>query len=193
MQPADLDAVVQVHLSSFSRFFLSSMGASFLKEFYGAALADKSSIALVSQEGETLSGFAVGTMQPEGFYGRIARKHWHRLLLRSARPILKKPQIALGMLRRLSMMGQTRYGPRGALLMSIAVEPAKQGAGIGKRLVEEFLSAAKQRGAISVCLTTDELNNEGANQFYVRSGFNRLRSFTAPEGRRMNEYGRSLQ
>jgi ribosomal protein S18 acetylase RimI-like enzyme len=193
MQPADLDAVVQVHLSSFSRFFLSSMGAAFLREFYGAAMLDKSSIALVFQDDGAPAGFAVGTMQPEGFYGTIARKHWHRLLLGSLMPILKKPQIALGMARRLSMMGQTRYHPGEALLMSIAVEPARQGAGIGKRLVEEFLSAARQRGAISVCLTTDELNNEGANQFYVRSGFNRLRSFTAPEGRRMNEYGRSLQ
>jgi len=192
MRLTDLDAVVHVHLSSFDGFFLASLGPAFLSEFYRAALLDQFSIALVSQEEDPLSGFAVGTLRPTGFYRRLARNHLRRLLVGSLLPVLAKPQVGLGILRRLSMNGRISYEAGEALLLSIAVEPARQGAGIGKRLIEAFLLAAQQRGAHSACLTTDALNNAAANQFYLRTGFDRLRSFVAPEGRRMNEYGRTL-
>jgi len=192
MRLADLDAVVNVHRSSFDGFFLASLGPAFLGEFYRAALLDQFGIALVSQEAGRLSGFAVGTLQPGGFYGRLARNHWRRFLVGSLLTVSAKPQIGLGILRRLAVNRRNCYEAGEALLLSIAVEPARQGAGTGKRLIQEFLLAAKQRGACSVCLTTDELNNAAVNQFYLRTGFERLRSFVAPEGRRMNEYGITL-
>lgn len=188
MRLSDLDSVVDIHLSSFAGFFLSFMGPPFLREFYKSTLRDETSIALVSGQANEVSGFVVGTTEPCGFYRRTILKHWYRFLLASLIPILEKPQTILRLLRRLLMTTQADYVANEALLMSIAVDPQEQGRGLGKRLVEGFLMEAKRRGAISISLTTDKLNNERVNRFYSQSGFICARSFTTSEGRQMNEY-----
>ncbi len=75
-----------------------------------------------------------------------------------------------------------------ATLMSVAVAPDAQGGGIGKLLINAFLAEAKNRGVQQVNLTTDKVNNESVNAFYQKLGFNKIASFTTPEGREMNEY-----
>ncbi len=188
MKLADLDSVVDIHLSSFTGFFLSFMGSHFLREFYKTALLDESSIALVSGQGGNIYGFAVGTTEPCGFYRRTILKHWHRFLAASFIRVLEKPQTILRLLRRLLMTTQSTYVANEALLMSIAVNPLRQGRGMGKRLIEGFLMEVERKGASSISLTTDRSDNEKANRFYVQSGFICSRSFTTPEGRQMNEY-----
>jgi len=192
MLPADLDSVVRVHLAAFKDFFLSSLGASFLKEFYEAALCSESGIAFTSRRDNVVCGFAVGTTQPRGFYRSLFLRRWHRFLLASAIPVLKNPRSVLSLLRRLSAVSADNYPPSEALLMSVAVSPNWQGQGMGSELIDEFLMRAKQKGAASVSLTTDKLNNDRVNQFYVQSGFDCIRSFTTSEARRMNEYRKYL-
>ncbi|HEX2698234.1 MAG TPA: GNAT family N-acetyltransferase [Anaerolineales bacterium] len=193
MQLADLDSVIRVHLSSFTGFFLSSMGTRFLKEFYKAALLDESSIALVSQQDNRISGLVVGTTQPSGFYRRVIRGHWHQFLLASTRLIVRKPQTILRLLWRLLITRNEKHYSGEALLMSIAVNPSDQGKGTGKQLVDRFIEEASRRGAASISLTTDAINNKGVNEFYLRSGFDCSSSFMTPEGRQMNEYRRVLR
>ena len=184
----DLEDVVHIHLSAFDRFFLSSMGPSFLREFYKAVLLDKSNVAIIAVQGGSVAGFAVGTITPEGLYRRMLPNRGYRLLLASVLPILKQPQTVPRLLRRLLMAGNVIYKPGQALLMSLAVDPARQREGIGRDLVLGFLEEAKNRGATSVSLTTDRDGNETANQFYLRLGFSFSGSFKAPEARTMNEY-----
>src|SRR5206468_2431104 len=74
------------------------------------------------------------------------------------------------------------------LLMSIAVSPAAQGTGIGRKLVRCFLEEAQERGLQYVDLTTDRMNNDIVNRFYQGLGFVCVRSYTTPESREMNEY-----
>jgi len=185
---ADVESVTYIHLSSFAGFFLSFMGLHFLREFYKTILLDESGIALVSAQAGGISGFAVGTTEPDGFYKRTILRNWHRFLLASVNPVVKKPQTALRLSRRLFMTTQSNYPENEALLLSIAVHPSKQGAGIGKQLIESFSKEAKNRGATSISLTTDKLNNDMTNQFYIRCGFACARSFITSEGRQMNEY-----
>jgi len=183
-----VSSVVDVHLASFQGFFLSSLGARFLREFYRSVLLDETHIAFVCLSSDRISGFAAGTTQPMGFYRRTLKNNWARFVRASILPVSRKPMMALRLLSRLGMAKGSVFDPGQALLMSIAVAPNQQGKGIGKRLTSAFLQEAGSRGATSVVLTTDAVNNDSVNSFYLRAGFQLSRVFLTPEKRRMNEY-----
>jgi GNAT superfamily N-acetyltransferase len=60
-------------------------------------------------------------------------------------------------------------------------------------LVNAFLEEAAKRGLRQVDLTTDKLNNDSVNAFYLRLGFVCSRCFVTAEGREMNEYSIDLR
>lgn len=60
-------------------------------------------------------------------------------------------------------------GPR-AELVSMHVNAAHRGRGVGSRLVEDFRQWAQQRGAVRLQVTA-YIANEGAIRFYARHGF----------------------
>jgi GNAT superfamily N-acetyltransferase len=84
--------------------------------------------------------------------------------------------------------GSVPPGRSGALLASIAVAPEAQGSGVGRLLVDGWLSEARRRGASLGYLTTDAEGNEAVNSFYSRRGWKVESVFLTPEGRRMNRY-----
>jgi ribosomal protein S18 acetylase RimI-like enzyme len=192
MEMRDVDPVVQVHVSSFRGFFLTFLGPAFLCELYSAILADPSGIACVSEEEGHIVGFVAGTSQPNGFYTRLLRRRWWRFGLAALKPTLRDPRIAPRLLRALTMPSQVRDLEGHATLMSIAVLPERQGRGIGHVLVRQFLAEARHRGLTTVNLTTDRLDNEAANSFYLRLGFELVRHYVTAEGRQMNEYAAAL-
>jgi GNAT superfamily N-acetyltransferase len=184
----DIDSVVRVHLQSFLGFFLSFLGTRFLQELYSGILNDPSGMAFVFEDQGQLIGFVVGTDHPAGFYKRLLGKRWWRFGLASLPAIIKKPSACLRIFRALSMPKQVTEEKGRGTLMSIAVLPGEQSKGIGRVLVNAFLEEAAKRGLRQVELTTDKLNNDSINAFYLRLGFVCSRSFVTPEGREMNEY-----
>lgn len=56
IQPSDLDRVVQVHMKSFQGFFLSFLGAAFLKELYSGILIDPTGIHYVGEIDDKIQG-----------------------------------------------------------------------------------------------------------------------------------------
>jgi ribosomal protein S18 acetylase RimI-like enzyme len=188
MEMGDCAAVVSIHLRSFQGFFLTFLGHRFLKELYSGILADPTGIAFVCEDQGHILGFVAGTAEPAGFYQRLLRKCWWRFGLAALPAVIKKPSVCLRLFRAFSMPKQVTLEKGRGTLMSIAVAPDEQNRGIGRDLVNAFLQEAVQRGLHQVDLTTDKLNNDTVNSFYLRQGFVCLRSFTTPEGRQMNEY-----
>ncbi len=86
------------------------------------------------------------------------------------------------------MVKGTVFDHHQALLMSIAVNPDEQGKGVGRQLISAFLQEARSCGASSVLLSTDAINNDAVNHFYLRAGFQILKVYVTPEKRQMNEY-----
>src|SRR5258708_40306345 len=127
MRLADLESAVRIHLSSFPGFFLSCMGPRFLREFYRTALLDDSGITFVWGQEHEIDGFIAGTMEPRGYYGRTILNYWYRFLVASTIPLLEKPQTLVRLARRFLMTTQSNYATNEALVMSIAVDPLKQG------------------------------------------------------------------
>lgn len=131
-------------------------------------------------------------VKPGGFYKRaFLKRAWH-LALALVGPTFLHPLTLVRVIRRLPMAGGLSYDADEALLASIAVDPALQSKGIGGKLVDQFLVQAKAKGARTVYLATQALNNENINRFYQRKGFSCRRIVLMPEDRQMNEYWRPI-
>jgi ribosomal protein S18 acetylase RimI-like enzyme len=188
MRSNDVEVVVAIHMEAFQGFFLSFLGERFLRELYAGILQDPSGIAFVYEKDGELAGFVAGSDSPSGFYRRLLVKRWWRFGLASVGAVLRQPGIVARLLRAFNMPNEPLPTEHCGTLMSVAVSPKFQGQGIGKTLVRTFMQEAGRRGLKSVNLTTDRLNNDKVNTFYLRLGFRCARSYTTPEKREINEY-----
>lgn len=191
MCQADLTAVVSIHVTSFSGFFLTRMGPRFLRAYYQAVLDFEGSIALVASDepsGE-LRGFAVGFRDPQGFYA-LFRERRRRLLPVIMLAILRDPFLVPQVLRNTRRVAdQSRHRVDAVELSSIAVRT--RGGGIGALLVETFADAARQGSAHRITLTTDADDNDAVLRFYEKHGFS-LEGFEDRGKRRLAHYVRLL-
>ncbi|MBU1355255.1 MAG: GNAT family N-acetyltransferase [Candidatus Edwardsbacteria bacterium] len=189
MTLTDIDPVVQTHLLSFPKFFLSILGPRFLSLYYSSVCSDSSGIALVGlNQAGRVTGFVAGTTNPRGFYTRLLKKRWLKFAMASFSAVLQKPSIIPRMLGALSFPKENPVGQDVAGLYSIGISPDDQQQGMGRQLVAEFLIEARIRGCRQVFLTTDRDDNDGVNGFYQKNKFTIKRQFVTPQGRRMNEY-----
>ena len=189
MRKEDIPGVVAVHLAGFEGFFLSVLGPAFLRELYFSLTEDLHGICLVAMEQDRVLGFVAGTSKSSGVYSRLLRQRLVRFCLAAVPAVLKQPAIVPRLINRIrSPHGEGAPTLSRGTLMSIAVHPSQQGKGIGQVLVRDFLERAAQAGCKEVDLTTDKEQNELVNHFYKQQGFRLERTFTTPEGRRMNQY-----
>jgi ribosomal protein S18 acetylase RimI-like enzyme len=194
MQSHDVEDVIRVHMEGFQGFFLTFLGPPFLREFYTGVCEDPSGIALVYDDGTSILGFVVGTVEPSGFYKRLIQKRWWRFGLASLKPLIKRPSIAPRLLGAFTLPGKTAKAQlKTGTLMSLAVMNRYHGNGVGKQLVSAFLEASRKRQVEIVNLTTDAVGNDSTNEFYSKMGFELVRIFITPQGRFMNEYNIHLQ
>jgi ribosomal protein S18 acetylase RimI-like enzyme len=192
MRASDVPAVVSIHEEAFPGFFLTFLGAGFLRELYAGLVEDRDRIAFVAVR-RGVTGFVAGTARPEGFYRRLIRERGARFALGSLPALLRRPSTARRLIRALAKPSESRAYGDAALLMSVAVRPSEFGAGTGGRLVRRFVEEASSRGLRRVVLTTDRDGNDRVNAFYRSLGFTVARTFVTPEGREMNEYLLRLQ
>lgn len=185
----DVPAVVTIHVRAFPGFFLSFLGAAFLRELYRGILDDPTGRAFVAERPEGgVAGFVAGTLAPAGLYSRLLRRRAIRFALAAVPAVIRRPGIAPRLLRALTMPSRGALPSGAAMLMSVAVDPGTQGGGHGRALVGAFMRAAGAGGATVVHLTTDRDGNEAVNAFYRSLGFALHRQYRTPEGRAMNEY-----
>lgn len=188
MQPMDVPAASEIHLSAFQGFFLTFLGRAFLNELYTAILEDPTGIAWVGGDSMEVTGFIAGSLDLNGFYRHLLKFRWLRFGCAAFPAFLKKPSILPRLLRALALPRQILPTPNCATIMSVAVHPAYQGHGLGQALVRSFLKEARQRGAEHVNLSTNARDNHATNCFYQSMGFSLYHNYTTPEGREMNEY-----
>jgi glycosyltransferase involved in cell wall biosynthesis/ribosomal protein S18 acetylase RimI-like enzyme len=186
---ADLGAIVTIHQRTFQHFFLTQMGATFLRLYYELVLHYRTGIVLVSEKHGTLIGFVCGFVDPAGFYRLI----WHNrraFAMAAFVALLRRPSLAANVLDAARRVHYSAVaGPaRSCELSSIAVMPEACGNGVGRMLLQAFLTHSWSKQAEYVYLTTDAEANEPANALYREVGFFRSRRFLQRRGRWMNEY-----
>lgn len=186
----DVPALVSIHLQAFERFFLTQLGPAFLHEYYRAVHKHSSGIALVASSAGEVQGFVAGFVDPSSFYRRLRSRRFH--LAMSALPgLLRRPALLprlLDNMRRANQNGSRNSSPRESELASIAVLPSVQGKGVGRLLVQAFVSQSQALGADCVSLTTDADANDTVNRFYLQLGFRIDEVFHSGGNRRMHRF-----
>jgi ribosomal protein S18 acetylase RimI-like enzyme len=182
---------VDLHMQAFPDFFLTFLGRPFLSQLYLSYCDNSTTVALVavSKARHEILGTVVGPLQPARFYKRILLRRWWRFGLAAVGAVLRKPSIVPRLMRAVRYRGDAPAdGGERALLSSIAVSPAAQGAGVGGLLTKEFLGRVKAAGLPGAYLTTDAEDNDAVNAFYQRLGWKVEGAFTTPEKREMLHY-----
>lgn len=184
-----IQEAVQLHLQAFPSFFLSFLGAGFLKEFYGAFLKNRAALAFVCEDAQgNVRGVIVGTMNPEGFFRRLLLRRWWAFAIASIVALVRKPSVAPRLLRAVKYRGDAPTDMSRALLSSITVNPNWQNRGIGGKLLSHWLNEIRKRNCAGCYLTTDATGNEAVNAFYEKQGWKLQARYVTSEGRLMNRY-----
>jgi len=189
----DVRPLARLHREAFPGFFLSTLGEPFLAQFYKGFLADESAVTVVARVADgAVVGAAVGTTEPAGFFGRLIRNRWPGFVLAGAKAVVANPKAASRLVRAVRYRGDAPGDGQGALLSSICVDPARQGTGLGRRLVEAWTREVAARGGRAAFLTTDAEENDAVNRFYQTQGWVLADRYTTRQGRSMNRYSLCL-
>src|SRR5262249_54091072 len=112
LHPHHVEHVVRIHLESFPTFFLSFLGARFLRELYGSFLVDPVGVGLVAvNQEDKVIGVAVGAIDPRGYFTRLLKRRWWAFCLGSIGAVAKRPSVTPRLFRALYYRGEPPTGP----------------------------------------------------------------------------------
>ncbi len=183
----DLSSVTVIHMEAFPGFFLTTLGASFVRTMYKAFWLNPKGIFVVSDASGGVDGFAVGAMPSDRKDRHLAMQLLPQFAWAVIPALMRHP---LSVFRRVVSQFFEKGGapslPDGAaMLRSIGVAPALRGGGVASQLLDAFERRAFELGAKSVFLTTDVLDNERAIQFYRKHGYEIAHEFKQDKRRAM--------
>lgn len=182
----DLFSIADVHLAAFPESALTALGRETVRRYYEWQLTGPhQAFAICAIEQDRLAGYCFGGVFQGAMLGFL-RKNRNYLALR----VLTHPRLALNplfrdrlamglnVLRRFSkrkpqqaMNQNPRPKPFG--ILSIAVSPAVQSRGIGRRLMEESEQYARLQGFPEMQLSVNP-DNDQAVRFYESLGWTRV-------------------
>lgn len=183
-----IEKVVEIHLKTFKGFFLTFMGAGFLKIMYSSYVEYEGSGLLVAYDEDEVVGFLAFSEDMSGLYKYMIRKKLILFGIYSVSALIRRPQILMHLLRGFLKPSETKRVDKYVELASIGVLPNVKARGIGSQLIKDLKAKTDFSIYKYITLETDAENNEYANTFYKRNGFVCERTFLTPEGRKMNEY-----
>ena len=183
-----INEVVDIHMKSFSGFFLTFLGKGFLKQLYKGFLEEKNSDLIVAfGEDEKILGFLAYSSNLSGFYKYLIKKHlisfgWYAML-----GFFRNPKIFFRLIRAFTYSREAKREEKYIELSSIGVLPISENLGIGSKLID-YLKKIEFKDCKYIKLETDAVNNKSTNNFYMKNKFVLDHSYSTPEGRKMNEY-----
>lgn len=183
-----IDEIINIHMKSFSGFFLTFLGKGFLKQLYKGFLIEKNSnlIVALSENGKVL-GFLAYSSNLSAFYKFLIKKYifflgWYAII-----GFFKNPKIFFRLIRAFTYSKAAKRRERYVEISSIGVDPENGKKGIGSKMIN-YLKKINFEDFHYIKLETDAINNEYANNFYKKNNFILEDSYLTPEGRKMNEY-----
>lgn len=182
----DVDTIVEFHLNAFEGFFLTSLGAEFLRFYYSCFVRSNETVTMIAEENGVIYGFSASSKFCKGFNSRLIKSNLIAFGLLSFKLLLIKPISLLRLVKNLSKKGENVIDNEDyAELYSIGVCKSAQGKGVGKMLLLKSEQVMKEEGVTRVSLTTDFDNNEQAVGFYHSMGYETLYEFVTYPNRKM--------
>ena len=182
----DIDAIVRVHEAAFPDFFLTQLGAAFLRLYYKSVMNHKDGVLLVCKMDGVTIGLCAGTVLSAGFNTKLIKANMFEFGIESMKILFTKPQALIHLMKNMSKENST-VGDDGnyAELLSIAVDPKVQRSGAGKAMLLELEKVIKEKGGEKLSLTTDYEENDKAVSFYKSLGYEPWYDFVTYPNRRM--------
>ncbi len=167
-RPSDAPVLARMHRASMPTAFLPTLGDPFLRVLYRSLVRDTDAVAVVAERSGQVVGFATAVPSVRRFFRRFLMRDGLRAAI-AAVPRLARPST----IRRATETLAHPQAPSDlpdAELLSIAVDDAERGHGIGAALVYRVNADLRSRGvtAYKVLVGAD---NEPANRFYEARGF----------------------
>lgn len=183
-----INEVVDVHMHSFQGFFLTFLGRGFLRQLYRGFAEHPDSGLLVAEENGKVIGFLAYSRNMSAFYKYLIKKHLISFAFYALGGFLRRPKIFFRLIRAFTYSKEAKRPESYIELSSIGVNPKSDSMGIGTRLIDMLKNCVEHTQAGYIKLETDADNNEKANRFYKKNGFELHHIYETQEGRRMNEY-----
>lgn len=183
-----IEQIVKIHLETFEGFFLTFMGKGFLKQMYSSYIRHDKSNILVAIDENVVVGFLAYSEDMSGLYKHMIKRRLIPFAWYSLGAFLRKPKVFIRLIRAFLKPGESKREESYIELASIGVDPQAKGQGIGTKLIERLKDEVDFSAFAYITLETDVENNEYANKFYRKNGFNVEREFETREGRKMYEY-----
>lgn len=186
VQDYDIKTVVLIHKKAFDGFFLTELGCSFLKLYYTSVLKNDRGILLGCYIDGQLHGFCAATVLSNGFNGYLVKRNFKSYFLIGLKLLFTKMNALIRLFRNFSK-SSSDFKDDGlyAELLSIGIDPACQGLGLGKKLLIELENEVNKTSSDKLSLTTDFSDNEKAIGFYTSLGYSVYYTFTTYPGRKM--------
>lgn len=182
----DVDNIVKIHIDAFQGFFLTSLGASFLKFYYTCFIKSNETVTMVAVEEDLIFGFSASAKLSKGFNSRLIKNNFFTFFILSIKMLFTTPGSLLRLVRNLTKKGEgIEDNEDYAELYSIGVSKDAQGKGVGKKLLAVSEEVMKQDGVKRVSLTTDFEHNEQAVGFYHSMGYETMYEFITYPNRKM--------
>lgn len=183
-----LKDVVSIHLNTFKGFFLTFMGKGFLYQMYKSYTQHSKSDILIAVENGKILGFLSYSSDMSGLYKYMIKHKLIPFAWYSLGAFFRKPKTFMHLIRAFLKPGEAKREEKYIELSSIGVDPAYKSKGIGTMLVSALKEKVDFKENKYITLETDAENNEIANHFYKKNGFELYRTYETVENRKMNEY-----
>lgn len=183
-----VNEVVEIHMKTFTGFFLTFLGKGFLKQLYKGFVEHNKSGLIVSVENGKVLGFCAYSEDLSGFYKYLIKKRLLYFAWYAIGAFFRNPKVLFRLLRAFSYSSESKREEAYIELSSIGVLPEAKNKGVGSRLIQYLYDNCNKSSFSYIKLETDRDNNEGANCFYIKNGFVLDHSYETAEGRGMNEY-----
>jgi GNAT superfamily N-acetyltransferase len=202
----DLSFVVATHRAEFGDGFFARLGPRFLARYYRTFLDGPAAVAVIAEDDGTRCGYLTGVLRTGEHRALLLRYHGVGLAAYACAAMLRHPKLGFdflttrssrylrGLTRGLTSRAQTagpNSGGETAVLTHIVVDESHRNRGIGRQLLNYFLTEASHVGCTRAALVT-VMGNSGAAAFYEVHGWTRSGSAITPEGRSLWRYTISL-
>lgn len=183
-----IDSIVSIHIKTFTGFFLTFMGKGFLRLMYCSYTEYQESGIIVAWEEEKPVGFLAYSGDLSGLYKYMLKKRIVPFAWYSLGAFFRKPAVFMHLIKAFLKPGESMRDERYVELASIGVDSEIKSKGVGSKLIDALKAQVDFNTYAYITLETDAVDNEVANHFYRKNGFELEREYETSEGRKMNEY-----
>lgn len=183
-----VDKIAEIHLKTFEDFFLTFMGRGFLRQMYRSYCDHNKSGIIVAIENERVVGFLAYSEDLSALYKHMLKSRLIPFAWYSMGAFFRKPATFMRIVRAFLKPSESRRSEAYVELASIGVDPEAKGKGVGSLLINALKKRTDFDKFEYITLETDAVDNDAANRFYVKNGFEATRQFQTHEGRSMIEY-----